>query len=107
MSRGAAAPRMLPVAAVLRPAFFAAAFFGDDVDYDALQDLVYDTLSSGERAGMDRLSRLELYFVSETRPGDMLTLHRAAAEEGETTVTVTLPEMTRPAFAARLRFEER
>ena len=69
-------------------------------------ELVYDTLSSGERAGMDRLSRLELYFVSETRPGDMLTLHRAAAE-GETTVTVTLPEMTRPAFAARLRFEER
>ena len=40
---------------------------------------------------------------SETKPGDTLTLHRVD-EGADTTVTVTLPEQTRPAFAAKLRF---
>lgn len=67
-------------------------------------DLVYDALTDEERAAMDRLRRLELYFVAETQPGDTLALHRVAAEDG-TVVTVSLPEQPRPAFLAKLRFE--
>ena len=69
-------------------------------------ELVYDALRAEDRAAMDRLSRLELYFVAETHPGDQLALHRIVTD-ADTTVTVTLPEMTRPAFAARLRFDLR
>ena len=66
-------------------------------------EMVYDALSPEQRDNMENLKRLELYFVSETKPGDALTLHRV--DEGEdTTVTVTLPEQIRPAFAAKLRF---
>ena len=66
-------------------------------------ELVYDALTDAQRAQMDRLARLELYFVSETHPGDTLTLHRLETDT-DTAVTVTLPEQTRPAFAARLRW---
>ena len=66
-------------------------------------EMVYDALSPEQRENMENLKRLELYFVSETKPGDALTLHRV--DEGDdTTVTVTLPEQIRPAFAAKLRF---
>ena len=66
-------------------------------------EMVYDALSPEQRGNMENLQRLELYFVSETKPGDTLTLHRVD-EGADTTVTVTLPEQTRPAFAAKLRF---
>lgn len=66
-------------------------------------EMVYDALTDAQREQMERLERLELYFVSETKPGDTLTLHRVDEETGAT-VTVTLPEQTRPAFAAKLRF---
>ena len=66
-------------------------------------EMVYDALSDVQRENMEHLKRLELYFVSETKPGDALTLHRV--DEGcGTTVTVTLPEQIRPAFAAKLKF---
>ena len=67
-------------------------------------DLVYDALSETERASMDRLERLELYFVAETHPGDTLALHRVEGEDG-TIVTVSQPHAPRPAFLAKLRFE--
>lgn len=67
-------------------------------------ELAYDALAQAEREKMDRLSRLELYFLSETHPGDRLALHRLETET-DTTVTVTLPEQIRPAFAAKLRFD--
>ena len=66
-------------------------------------EMVYDALTPEQREHMEHLRRLELYFVSETKPGDTLTLHRVD-EEDAATVTVTLPEQTRPAFAAKLRF---
>lgn len=66
-------------------------------------ELVYDTLTPDERAAMERLTRMELYFVAETRPGDTLTLHRVGTGT-DVTVTVTLPDAKRPAFAARLQF---
>ena len=66
-------------------------------------EMVYDALSDAQRENMEHLARLELYFVSETKPGDQLTLHRVD-EGSDATVTVTLPEQTRPAFAAKLRF---
>ena len=67
-------------------------------------EMVYDALSTEQRENMERLKRLELYFVSETKPGDALTLHRVDETDGAT-VTVTLPEQIRPAFAAKLKFQ--
>lgn len=66
-------------------------------------EMVYDALSPEQRENMEHLERLELYFVSETKPGETLTLHRVD-EDAAATVTVTLPEQTRPAFAAKLKF---
>ncbi len=66
-------------------------------------EMVYDALTDSERSGMERLRRLELYFVSETRPGDRLALHRIE-DEALTTVTISQTDAPRPAFMARLRF---
>ena len=66
-------------------------------------EMVYDALSDAERGRMAELSRLELYFVNETKPGDRLALHRVEDAE-HTTVTVSLTDAPRPAFLSRLWF---
>lgn len=69
-----------------------------------------------ENIGMDEAKLMAAYQAAwvliamtteprrATRPGDRLTLRRLETET-DTNVTVALPEMIRPAFAARLRFD--
>lgn len=66
-------------------------------------DFLYDALTDAQRARMSQLRRLELYFVSETRLGETLLLHRADAPDGAL-VTVSRPDAARPAFAGKLLF---
>lgn len=66
-------------------------------------EIVYDTLTDAQRAQMANLKRLELYFVSETRLGEQLALHRIDEPQGAI-VTVSRPGAVRPAFAGKVVF---
>ena len=69
-------------------------------------EMVYDALTDDQRAAMERLRRLELYFTAETHAGDVLSLHRME-EETAVTVAISQENAPRPAFSARLYFGEK
>ena len=66
-------------------------------------EMAYDALTDAQRAAIGDLTRMELYFVSETHLGDEILLHRIDAE-GSTVVTASLPGEKRPVFTAKLCF---
>lgn len=66
-------------------------------------EMAYDALTDAQRAAIGDLTRMELYFVSETHLGDEILLHRIDAE-GSTVVMASLPGEKRPAFTAKLCF---
>ena len=69
-------------------------------------EMAYDALTDRQRSAMGDLTRMELFFVSETHLGDEIALHRI--EEGASAVvTATVAGETRPAFTAKLTFRER
>jgi acyl-ACP thioesterase len=69
-------------------------------------EMAYDALTDRQRSAMGDLTRMELFFVSETHLGDEIALHRIE-EGGSAIVTATVAGETRPAFTAKLTFRER
>lgn len=74
------------------------------VNNERYGDMVYDALTEEERANMQALRRLELYFVRETGAGDRLAVHRLVTPEGDVVITASRPDAPRPSFSAKLRF---
>lgn len=68
-------------------------------------EIAYDALTETERAGMDRLRRLELYFIHELRPGDEVVMERAEGDGALYLRGSILPEGG-PSFAIKMRFED-
>lgn len=66
-------------------------------------EIAYDAMSEGERAAMDRLRRLDIYFMRELKLGDALVLERAEKDGALLLRGAVLPDGT-PSFVVRLRF---
>ena len=67
-------------------------------------DFVYDAMSDGERTNMDRLSRLDVWFVSELREGDEFDIFKDASTADELSFVGKKSGDTKPAFEFRMRF---
>ncbi len=67
-------------------------------------DFVYDAMSEDERANMGRLSRLDVWFVSELREGDEFDVFKDSSTPGELAFVGRKSGDTKPAFEFRMRF---
>lgn len=67
-------------------------------------ELAYDALSDAQREAFSRLSRLELYFTRELRPGSGALMERAEQDDALFVRASILPEQT-PSFVVKLQFE--
>ncbi len=66
-------------------------------------ELAYDALSDAEREAFSRLSRLELYFTRELRPGSEALMERADSGDALFVRASILPEKT-PSFTIKMQF---
>lgn len=83
----------------VRPSFIDAL---GHVNNQRYAELAYDAMSEQERAGMDRLRRMDIWFLKELRPGGGVWLEKAAGDA--LWVRGVAEGSDRPAFAVRLEF---
>ncbi len=70
-------------------------------------EFAYDALTESEIASLNRMRRMDIYFKSELRPGDIFTVRRNAlsAGHGELIVDGVNDETSKQSFICRMVFE--
>ncbi len=67
-------------------------------------EFVYDALSEAERAALKGLKRMDVWFLTELRPGQEFSVHKAVDEDGSILVKGVLTQQEKPSFAMKLQF---
>lgn len=85
----------------VRPSWIDAVGHVNNVRY---LEMAYDALTDAERDNISKLKRLEAYFINELHKGEKIAFSRKSGEDC-TSVAVSKPGESKPAFVAKLFFE--
>ncbi len=67
-------------------------------------EIVYDALSTAERAALKDLKRMDIWFLAELRPGQSFAVEKALEDDGALLVRGTLLLEQKPSFVMKLTF---